>query len=101
MQQLLAVISKQISKIEKLESKFAVMERCIVHLQQSTDDEEQYHRRLCLRINGVEETGQDCLEKCKEIFKSVGVTVPSSVLDRAHWIGKSKKSSNGKVIVKL
>ena len=77
-QQLLAVIGAQNSKIEELESKIVVMERYIAQLQRSTDDQEQYQRRLCLRINGVEvtpgkeETGQDCLEKCKKIFKSVG-----------------------------
>ena len=101
-QQLLAVIGAQNSKIEELESKIVVMERYIAQLQRSTDDQEQYQRRLCLRINGVEvtpgkeETGQDCLEKCKKIFKSIGVKVPDTVLDRAHRIGKTKAASNGK-----
>ena len=76
-----------------------VMVRYIAQLQRSTDDQEQYQRRMCLRINGVEvtpgkdETGQDCLDKCKKIFKSVGVT---SMLDRAHRIRRTKQSSNGK-----
>ena len=50
-----------------------------------------------LRINGVEvepgkeETGNDCLNKCKKIFKDLGVRIPETALDRAHGIGREKE----------
>lgn len=96
------VIEAQKMEINKLESRVVIMERYVAQLQRSADEQEQYQRRLCLRINGVEvedgkeETGNDCLNKCKKIFKDLGVRIPESSLDRAHRIGKAWKSE-GKV----
>ena len=54
------------------------------------DDQEQYHRRLCLRIDGIpaaapgkSESGEQCLTKVKQIFKKLNVNVPDTVIDRA------------------
>ena len=91
------VIEAQKIEINKLESRVVIMERYVAQLQRSADEQEQYQRRLCLRINGVEvepgkeETGNDCLNKCKKIFKDLGVRIPETALDRAHRIGREKK----------
>lgn len=88
-----AVIEDQKAKIDVLESKIVLMERYVSQLQRASDDQEQYQRRLCLRINGIEvkngngESGEDCLEKVKEIFNELEVDIPDSVVDRAHRIG--------------
>ena len=63
----------------------------------SFDDNEQYQRRLCLRIDGVElpqdndgESGDKCLSTVKKIFKELKVNVPDCVIYRAHRTGKVK-----------
>ena len=63
---------------------------------------EQYQRRLCLRISGIEvpslgqnETDQDCLDKIKDVCADLAVEIPCDVIDRAHRIGKTT-SHNGK-----
>eukprot|EP00112_Aurelia_sp_Birch-Aquarium-sp1_P025219 Seg8281.1 transcript_id=Seg8281.1/GoldUCD/mRNA.D3Y31 product="hypothetical protein" protein_id=Seg8281.1/GoldUCD/D3Y31 len=74
------------------------MEKLIDNLEQRSDDLEQYQRRLCLRITGVElksgaqgESGQDGLKNVKGVFKEVGLDVPDVVIDRAHRIGEVKE----------
>ena len=112
-----AIVDQQL-KIQELEAKVVVMERYIEriekverrvdevdglserisHLERVCDDNEQYQRRLCLRINGVEvereatESGHDCLEMVKKMFKEdLGLDIPEVVIDRAHRIGPIKK----------
>ena len=65
----LNVIKDQQLKISILESRLGLMQKYVSHLQKTADEQEQYHRRLCLQINIVEikegepETGKDCLKK--------------------------------------
>ena len=87
-------INQQNEKIDVLEAKIAIMENYITKLEQSVDDQEQYHRRLCLRIEGIpaagegkSESGDQCLAKVKQMFKKLNVNVPETVIDRAHMIG--------------
>ena len=91
------IIVDQRNKIEELESKVVVMSNLIEKLQERCDDNEQYQRRLCLRIDGAElpqdndgESGEKCLSLVKKFFKDLKVSVPDSVIDRAHRIGKVK-----------
>ena len=51
-------IHQQNERIDILEAKVAVMEKYIRKLEQNVDDQEQYHRRLCLRIDGIPAAGQ-------------------------------------------
>ena len=48
-----STIEKQNNRIDALESRIVVMENLIAKLQDHNDDNEQYSRRLCLRINGI------------------------------------------------
>ena len=87
----------QNEKIQILESKIAIMERHISVLQNNTDENEQYSRRLCLRINGSppvpegdNESSESCLEKVKNVFNDLGVDIPDVVIDRAHRIGRPR-----------
>ena len=96
-------------KIEILESKVAVLERHAELLMRNVDDQEQYNRRLSLRINGIScednETSEDVLEKLKHMMNGIGAAVPDEVLDRAHRIGKTTVDGQGRkqrqVIVRL
>ena len=85
-----AVIEDQKAEIDVLESKIVLMERYVSQPQRASDDQEQYQRRLCLRLNGVEvkkgdgESGEECLKIVKDTFNELDVDVPGSVIDRAH-----------------
>ena len=94
---LMSIIEVQKKKIEQMEDKIAVMESHITHLKKSSEITEQYQRRLCLRINGIDlpsngpkETGEECLEKVKNVLDKIEVDIPEMVIDRAHRIGKVK-----------
>ena len=94
-----AKLEKQATQIDILEARNVLLENHVNHLRSSHESQEQYSRRLCLRIDGMElpqqETSEQCLEKVKKIFEELEVTVPDAVLDRAHRIGQIKKR-NGK-----
>ena len=99
---LMKTIHDQNTRISQLEDKVAVLEHHIMHLEKQNDDNEQYQRRLCLRIHGIDlpserkaESGEDCLKKVKQVFKELKVSIPDAVVDRAHRIGPVKKV-NGK-----
>ena len=87
-------IKHQSERIEVLESKMAIMEKYIKHLEKGVDDQEQYTRRLCLRIDGIapdeKESSEECLGKVKAVFANIKVNVPDDVIDRAHRIGRPK-----------
>ncbi len=94
----LQVIETQKKQIEELQSKISVMDSLITQLRNNVDDQEQYQRRLCLRISGIptpkageSESREDCLEKVKSQFKDqLELDILDTVIDRAHRIGKAR-----------
>ena len=62
------------------------------------DELEQYGRRVCLHIEGVEhqanEKSEDVLEKVVNIIKESETEIPESALDRAHRIGPIYTDNN-------
>ena len=95
------VIKDQKSKIDALESRIVLMEKYMKHLERASDEQEQYQRRICLRLNSVEveeganETSEECIEMVKETFQEIYADVPDSVIDRVHRIGRPIEK-NGK-----
>ena len=102
-QSLHETIKNQNERIEVLESKMAIMERYIKQLEDGVDDQEQYNRRLCLRIDGIPvsenetESGDQCLKKVKAVLEKLNVNVPEEVIDRAHRIGRPKVFNGRKI----
>ena len=93
--ELLKEIRAKDKRIEMLESQVAVLQNSVELLTAKCDDNEQYSRRLSLRINnvplpakGVQETAADVLNIVKGLIGEAEVDVPHSFLDRAHRVGK-------------
>ena len=99
-----AIIAQQDERIAILESKVAILEKHVEALSKNANNQEQYNRRLCLRINGIplprksneSESADECLQKVKGVFKEIGVAIPDEVIDRAHRIGKVRQSRGKK-----
>ena len=77
--------------------------KCIqVDNESKYDDIEQYGRRLCLRIDGVEtvenETADNVLDKVKAIVVESGAKIPDEFIDRAHRIGAPYEDRKTKVM---
>ena len=94
-----AKLEKQAAHIDKVEADKVLLESQLKHLMIAHDSQEQYSRKLCLRIDGLElpqqETSEECAEKVKCIFEELEVVVPENVLDRVHRIGPIEEI-NGK-----
>ena len=103
------LILEQNVRIEKLESHISILQNTVDLLKRDQDESEQYSRRLCLRIEGIEpakdEKAEECFEKVKKLFSSLNVDVPDLAIDRAHRIGEAfinnKKESVHPMIVKF
>lgn len=95
--QLKETITKQNEKIEHLETKVERLENELSLVTAHAEENEQYSRRMCLRIEGIEipenegtETADDVLQAVKKVISECGVAIPDDQIDRAHRIGKSK-----------
>ena len=55
------------------------------------DDNEQYSRRSCIRIHGIDsnsnEKNEDMIEKIRECYNVLEVPSNEGVIDRAHRVG--------------
>ena len=84
-------ISEQNAKIEKLESIITIHENTIDQLLIKCDDNEQYSRRSCLRIHGVEvnenEDEDGIMNVLEDCYSSVNLRFDANDIDRAHRIG--------------
>ena len=103
-EQIKELVDKHKEDVLKLESTVAVLQNHVSYLKHDNevlskkiDENEQYGRRLCVRIEGVpaaesgKETAEDVYLLVENIIKEAEIEVPSSVLDRAHRIGKPQK----------
>ena len=99
-------LNEQEGRIQKLEERIDVLEGKISFLENSitlqnchVDDLEQYGRRQCLRLYGIQtaekETADDVLVKVKEVVSELGVEIPNSAFDRAHRIGRVYEDDKG------
>ena len=93
----------KVKKIDELEERVLFQENTINQLLMKCDDNEQYSRRNCLRIHGIEYTKHekidDVWKKVKDCYESVQVPFAQEDIDRAHRNGMeyTEKNSGKKV----
>ena len=95
MNEVKAILSEKDKKIEVLNSQVTLLQNHVSTVKHAfdkkVDELEQYGRRVCLRIEGVEhqvnEKSEEVLEKVVNIIKESEAKIPESVLDRAHRVG--------------
>ena len=84
-------LREQNLKIQELESKIHSQENAIKKLERISHDNEQYSRRSCLRIHGIEfkegDSG-DVMEEIEKCYNVMGIPFNENEIDRAHGIGK-------------
>ena len=65
-------------------------------LKNSLDDQEQYSRRMCLRISGIDESDNEDTDKIiLELARRMNVDLKSSDIDRSHRVGVRGENLNG------
>ena len=89
---------EQNKRIDELDERVSYQENIINQLLIKCDDNEQYSRRNCLRIHGIEskknEKIDDLRQKVKECYESVQVPFAQEDIDRAHRIGMEYAEKN-------
>ena len=86
-----------------MKSQIALKDQTIAGLMTKCDDNQQYSRRSCLRIHGIEtktkESNEDIIEKVKECYEALEIPFNKANIDRAHRTGKeySDKTTGKKV----
>ena len=82
---------QQNDRIEELESKLAIKQKIIDHLEITCDDNEQYSQRSCLRIHGLDfssDEDEGVLKKVEKGYSDMGIEFNQIEIDRSHYIGK-------------
>ena len=94
--------NEQNTRIEELESKLAIKQNIIDTLEIKCDDNEQYSRRSCLRVHGIDfssDENEGVMKKMKICCSDMGIRFNQNEIDRVHYIGKPyiDKTKNKKV----
>ena len=97
-------VSSEEDRIVELERYVDILQSTAKLLKCNTESNEQYQRRLSLRIIGIppsindeNENADKCLKKVKEVLPEINVEIPDSFIDRAHRIGKPFKNKVGMI----
>ncbi|PSN37253.1 hypothetical protein C0J52_17952 [Blattella germanica] len=86
------VLMEMKTALEKKDKKIADLES---KLLEKNDDLEQYHRRQCLRIFGVEETREEDTDKLViDVAAKIGVDLQIRDIDRCHRVGRMLEGSS-------
>ena len=82
--------------INNLKGEVSYLSEKLGKLEESIDAQQQYSRRNCLLLHGIEETkGEDTDDLVLEVLNDdMGLNISKTALDRSHRIGtpKTKKS---------
>ena len=100
-----AEINSLKEKVDSVTKQNEELERQLVDQEKRLDEQEQYTRRNCLLVHGVEEkNNEDTDQVSLDIFnKDLNLEVSQTDLDRSHRLGKPR-ASGGKprpIIVKF
>ena len=75
-----------------LRGKIAIQANTIDQLIIKCDDNEQYSRRSCLRIHGIEcsddERNDNVLQRVKECYEEMNLPFQDENIDRVHTVGR-------------
>ena len=91
-------------KKKSLQNEVSFLKERIDLLEKKSDDSEQYSRRNCLLVHGVEEQEQENTDNIvlNVIKEHLDIELSVKVFDRSHRIGKSNsKSKRRPIIVKF
>ena len=95
-------IDENTAVIEALKETINEKDAVINDLQVKLDDLEQYQRRQCLRVFGVEEgPDEDTDVKAIEIARKIGVDLSIEDIDRSHRIGVRNNDRPRPIIIKF
>ena len=94
--------NEQNTRIEELESKLAIKQNIIDTLGIKCDDNEQYSRRSCLRVHGLDfssDEDEGVMKKVGKCCSDMGIKFNQNEIDRVHYIGQPymDKMKNEKV----
>ena len=91
-------LSKQENDISKMNDKIAILSNTVDVLRKNQDNQEQYSRRYCLRMNGIKknqdenESSDVCINKVVKVCQNLNLDIKNEDIDRAHRIGRDRKT---------
>ena len=75
-----------------------MLENSLKIIERKSDDNEQYSRRTCLRVDRMplqdKETEEEIVNNLVENFQNTGIHIDSRSIQRAHRIGSVFKQTN-------
>lgn len=90
------VVSGLNLKIAELSEENCRLRARVEALELKADRAEQYSRRNCLRLSGVPEVADECVDdKVLEVASAIGVNLTLEDIDRSHRLGKPRHVASG------
>lgn len=94
---------KKEEMISDLQNEVSVLNKKVATLEKQTDDQEQYSRRNCLLLHGIDEDQDESTDvKVINIVKDkLEIEISASDIDRSHRIGKKSSGKKRPIIIKF
>lgn len=90
--------------VDKKDADIEALQRRVDYLEEKLDDQEQYSRRSCIRLNGLDDTeGENTDDIVMDLAKTMKIDIKRTDIDRSHRIGKKDEaqSKHRSIIVKF
>lgn len=96
------LVDSHVKAINDLKSVIEQRDHIIETLRNKVDELEQYQRRPCLRIFGVEERDQENTDDIAvEVAQKIGVQLTTNDIDRSHRVGRRQGDRPRPIIIKF
>lgn len=96
------LVDSHVKAINDLKSVIEQRDHIIEILRNKVDELEQYQRRPCLRIFGVEERDQENTDDIAvEVAQKIGVQLTTNDIDRSHRVGRRQGDRPRPIIIKF
>ena len=89
--------------ISGLQNEVSALNKKVATLEKQADDQEQYSRRKCLLLHGIDEDQDESTDvKVINIVKDkLKIEISASDIDRSHTIGKKSTGKKRPIIIKF
>lgn len=92
-------ISQFLEKVVALTAENEALKKKVVQLEDELDEAQQYSRRNCVEVHGLEVKDNNVLEAVKDVGVALGMHIEDSMIDACHTIGKRSENAGPPTII--
>lgn len=92
-------INQFLEQIVALKTENDTLKKKVLQLEDELDEAQQYSRRNCVEIHGLDVEGGDVLKAVKDVGQALGMCIEDSMVDACHTLGKRSDAAGPPAII--